>query len=39
MHLTTFLKKHKDDWREVLSAPPYNIIIKDGVRTRNGLHI
>ena len=37
MHLTTFLKKHKDDWKEVLSAPPYNIIIKDGVGEYQGL--
>ena len=37
MHLTTFIKKHKNDWREVLSAPPYNIIIKDGVGEYQGL--
>lgn len=37
MHLTTFIKKHKNDWREVLSAPPYNIIIKDGVGKYQGL--
>lgn len=37
MHLITFLKKHRDDWREVLSAPPYNIIIKDGVGEYQGL--
>lgn len=37
MHLTTFIKKHKNDWREVLSTPPYNIIIKDGVGKYQGL--
>ena len=37
MHLTTFIKKHKNDWREILSAPPYNIIIKDGVGRYQGL--
>ena len=35
-----FIKKHQNDWREVLSASPYNIIIiKDGVKSRDGLHI
>ena len=37
MHLITFIKKHQNDWREVLSAPPYNIIIKDGVGEYQGL--
>ena len=37
MYLTTFLKKHRDDWREILSAPPYNLIIKDGVGEFEGL--
>ena len=37
MHLITFIKKHQNDWREVLSAPPYNIIIKDGVGKYQGL--
>ena len=37
MYLTTFLKKHKDNWREILSSSPYNLIIKDGVGEYEGL--
>ena len=37
MYLVTFLKKHKDDWREILSAPPYSLIIKDGTGDCEGL--
>lgn len=37
MYLTTFLKKHKNNWREILSSSPYNLIIKDGVGEYEGL--
>lgn len=37
MYLITFLRKHKNDWREILSSSPYNLIIKDGVGEYEGL--
>lgn len=37
MKLVTFLKKHRDNWREILSSSPYNLIIKDGIGEFEGL--
>ena len=37
MKLVTFLKKHRDNWREILSSSPYNLIIKDGTGEFEGL--
>lgn len=39
MLLVNFIKEHKDNWREVLTSSPYNLIIKDGEGIYSGLSL
>ena len=37
LNTINFLKTHLNTWRDILSSPPYNLIIKDGINGYEGL--
>lgn len=37
LNIIQFIKTHPNTWRDILSSPPYNLIIKDGINGYEGL--